>query len=353
MIDKLCLVSFSNNADHQNVIYSMYKALKETIDVYTLGIINPKSTIATFEEHNIYCHCPERPGIGRRTFRIDILIALANKIKKEKITHLYFESQHIWNAALMALCPQCQKIVAVHDVIPHDGNKAMALSNFITCQMADRIVLRNRMYKDELAKQYNVAERKIHCLDPWRSLASYTKPQYSGVFLYFGRIRKYKGLDIFIKIVASTPEIFYRVVGEPDEESKVIVNQLKQYSNVTVIDREVSDQEMIEEFEKADWLVLPYATATQSGVIVDACLHARPVIAFNVGAISEQIIEGYNGHLVAENDVSEFVSTIKKVNSYTQNELDYYSQNAYQFAKERYSASAAADEFMQIIFDVK
>jgi glycosyltransferase involved in cell wall biosynthesis len=353
MIDKLCLVSFSNNADHQNVIYSMYKALKETIDVYTLGIINPKSTIATFEEHNIYCHCPERPGIGRRTFRIDILIALANKIKKEKITHLYFESQHIWNAALMALCPQCQKIVAVHDVIPHDGNKAMALSNFITCQMADRIVLRNRMYKDELAKQYNVAERKIHCLDLWRSLASYTKPQYSGVFLYFGRIRKYKGLDNFIKIVASTPEIFYRVVGEPDEESKVIVNQLKQYSNVTVIDREVSDQEMIEEFEKADWLVLPYATATQSGVIVDACLHARPVIAFNVGAISEQIIEGYNGHLVAENDVSEFVSTIKKVNSYTQNELDYYSQNAYQFAKERYSASAAADEFMQIIFDVK
>lgn len=353
MIDKLCLVSFSNNADHQNVIYSMYKALKETIDVYTLGIINPKSTIATFEEHNIYCHCPERPGIGKRTFRIDILIALANKIKKEKITHLYFESQHIWNAALMALCPQCQKIVAVHDVIPHDGNKAMALSNFITCQMADRIVLRNRMYKDELAKQYNVAERKIHCLDLWRSLASYTKPQYSGVFLYFGRIRKYKGLDNFIKIVASTPEIFYRVVGKPDEESKVLVNQLKQYSNVTVIDREVSDQEMIEEFKKADWLVLPYATATQSGVIVDAYLHARPVIAFNVGAISEQIIEGYNGHLVAENDVSEFVSTIKKVNSYTQNELDYYSQNAYQFAKERYSASAAADEFMQIIFDVK
>lgn len=353
MIDKLCLVSFSNNADHQNVIYSMYKALKETIDVYTLGIINPKSTIATFEEHNIYCHCPERPGIGKRTFRIDILIALANKIKKEKITHLYFESQHIWNAALMALCPQCQKIVAVHDVIPHDGNKAMALSNFITCQMADRIVLRNRMYKDELAKQYNVADRKIHCLDLWRSLASYTKPQYSGVFLYFGRIRKYKGLDNFIKIVASTPEIFYRVVGKPDEESKVLVNQLKQYSNVTVIDREVSDQEMIEEFKKADWLVLPYATATQSGVIVDAYLHARPVIAFNVGAISEQIIEGYNGHLVAENDVSEFVSTIKKVNSYTQNELDYYSQNAYQFAKERYSASAAADEFMQIIFDVK
>ena len=322
MIDKLCLVSFSNNADHQNVIYSMYKALKETIDVYTLGIINPKSTIATFEEHNIYCHCPERPGIGKRTFRIDILIALANKIKKEKITHLYFESQHIWNAALMALCPQCQKIVAVHDVIPHDGNKAMALSNFITCQMADRIVLRNRMYKDELAKQYNVADRKIHCLDLWRSLASYTKPQYSGVFLYFGRIRKYKGLDNFIKIVASTPEIFYRVVGKPDEESKVLVNQLKQYSNVTVIDREVSDQEMIEEFKKADWLVLPYATATQSGVIVDAYLHARPVIAFNVGAISEQIIEGYNGHLVAENDVSEFVSTIKKVNSYTQNELD-------------------------------
>lgn len=353
IVNKLCLISFSNNSDHQNVVYSMYKVLKNQTEVYTIGIVNPKSDSACFDEHNIYCNCPERPGIGKGTFRVDVLLSIARTIKREKITHLYFESQHIWNAALMALCPQCQKIVAVHDVIPHDGNKAMDLSNYVTCHMANHIILRNTMFKEELSRRYKISQEKISCLELWRDFPIYSKPKNTGILLCFGRIRKYKGFDKLLQIVTATPEVSYRVVGEPDEESKVLVNQLKQCSNVVVIDHEVSDQEMIEELEKADWLILPYATATQSGVIVDAYLHARPVIAFNVGAISEQIIEGYNGHLVAENDVSGFVSAIKKVNGYTPNKLERYSQNAYQFAKERYSASAVADKFMQIIFDVE
>ena len=39
IINKLCLISFSNNADHQNVVYSMYKALKNQTEVYTIGIM--------------------------------------------------------------------------------------------------------------------------------------------------------------------------------------------------------------------------------------------------------------------------------------------------------------------------
>lgn len=349
MANKLCLITFSNNADHQNVIYSMYKALKDKVDVYTIGILNPKSDSACFDDQNIYCDCPERPGIGKGTFRLDVLFSLARKIRKEKITHLYFESQHLWNAALMVLCPQCKKIVAVHDVIPHDGNKAMDLSNYVTCQMANHIILRNKMFKEELSRRCKVPMEKITCLEPWRDSPVYSEPRNTGVFLCFGRIRKYKGFDKLLQIVSATPEISYRIVGEPDEESRPLVEQLKQCKNTVVIDREVSDQEMVQEFENADWLVLPYTAATQSGVIVDAFLHSRPVIAFDVGAISEQIVDGSNGHLVPEGDVAAFVQTVRDVHSYGKTELDTYSKNAYQFAHDRYSAEAAAEQFLEKI----
>ena len=47
MLDKrICLITFSNNADHQNVVYSMFDALKDKIDVFTIGIKNPKSYYA-------------------------------------------------------------------------------------------------------------------------------------------------------------------------------------------------------------------------------------------------------------------------------------------------------------------
>jgi hypothetical protein len=327
----------------------MYKALKGKADVYTIGIVNPKSDSACFDDHNIYCNCPERPGIGKGTFRLDVLFSLARKIRKEKITHLYFESQHLWNAALMVLCPQCKKIVAVHDVIPHDGNKAMDLSNFVTCQMADHIILRNKMFKEELSRRCKVPMEKITCLELWRDFPAYSEPRNTGAFLCFGRIRKYKGFDKLLQIVSATPEISYRIVGEPDEESRPLVEQLKQCKNTVVIDREVSDQEMVQEFENADWLVLPYTAATQSGVIVDAFLHSRPVIAFDVGAISEQIVDGSDGHLVPEGDVAAFVQTVRDVHGYGKTELDTYSKNAYQFAHDRYSAEAAAEQFLEKI----
>lgn len=278
MTVKLCLITFSNNADHQNVVYSMYKALKGKVDVYTIGIVNPKSDSACFEEHNIYCNCPKRPGIEKGTFRLNVLWSLARKIKKEGITHLYFESQHLWNAALMALCPKCKKIVAVHDVIPHDGNRAMDLSNFITCQMADHIILRNKMFRETLSHRCKVPIEKITCQELWREFPAYIEPQYSKTFLYFGRIRRYKGFDKLVQIVKNTPKVSYRIIGEPDEESKPLVEQLKECPNAVVIDREVSDTKMVQEMESADWLVLPYTEATQSGVIVDAYLDRKSVV---------------------------------------------------------------------------
>ena len=43
---RICLITFSNNADHQNTTYSMFNALYPKHDVFAIGIINPKTNIA-------------------------------------------------------------------------------------------------------------------------------------------------------------------------------------------------------------------------------------------------------------------------------------------------------------------
>lgn len=57
----------------------------------------------------------------------------------------------------------------------------------------------------------------------------------------------------------------------------------------------VSDEEMKNYFVNCDWVILPYNSASQSGVIIDAYKYSRPVISFEVGAIVEQIIDGKSG----------------------------------------------------------
>lgn len=348
----LCLVTFSNNADHQNVVYSMFRALHGKTEVYSFGIQNPKSSIVPHTEENYYFDCPLRPGIEKKTFRLDIIWKMAGLIRKKGISCLYFESMHLWNIFLMLFCPGVKKIVVVHDVIPHDQSKAVYLCTILSCKLADHVVIRNRKYKEDLMKNFRIKEEKITCLELWRYFPEQRPAVFSKKYLYFGRIRKYKGLDMLVDIARKTPEVTYQVVGCPDEESKTIVDALKACPNVEVVDWEVTDEEMSEFFHQAEWIVLPYSSATQSGVVVDAYKYSRPVIAFDVGAISEQVRNKETGFLVPAGDVDTFCAAIRKTMEFTYEEISDFSAKAYQFGLSRYAAEGASGCFMQLIHRV-
>lgn len=348
-MEKICLITFSNNADHQNVIFSMFNALQGKADVYTICIDNPKSLIAPHTEKNYYFKCPKRPGIEARTLRLDIVRKISKVIEDNNIKFFYFESLHVWNILLMWMCPKCIRVEAVHDVIPHDLSKMVVKCTKLACKTADHVILRNEKYKNLLSDEYKLPKDKITCFAPWRDFPEETLSTHSKRFLSFGRIRKYKGLDKLEEIIRDTPNISYQIVGEPDEESKPIVEALRSYSNVEMIDREVSDKEMIDYFNNADWIVLPYTSATQSGVIADSYRLSRPVIAFNVGAISEQIEDGVTGFLVEAGNARAFREAVIKADSMSVEQIDEFSHNAYYMGYNKYAAAAVADRFLATI----
>lgn len=352
-MDKICLITFSNNADHQNVIYSMYFALQGKADVYTIGIENPKSNIAPHTEKNFYFDCPKRPGVEPKTLRIDIVRKIAKVIKDNDIKCFYFESVHVWNIFLMLMCPNCIRIEAVHDVVPHDLSQSVVMCTKLVCKVADHVILRNEKYRQLLSDEYNLPLSKITCFAPWRYFPTEESSTHSGKFLCFGRIRKYKGLDKLEEIIRETPEVKYQIVGAPDGESKPIVEVLKGYRNVEMIDREVSDQEMMDYFHSADWCVLPYTSATQSGVITDSYRLSRPVIAFNVGAINEQIEDGVTGFLIEAGNSEAFVRAVKTAAKMSKDETDRFAHNAYIKGYNKYAATAVADRFLAVITSLK
>lgn len=352
-MEKICLITFSNNADHQNVIYSMYYAMRGKADVYTIGIKNPKSHIAPHTEKNFYFDCPERPGIEAKTLRIDIVRKIAKVIKENNIRYFYFESLHVWNILLMWMCSKCIRVEAVHDVVPHDMSKTVVMCTKLACKVADHVVLRNEKFKQLLSDEYGLPMSKITCFAPWRYFPEEDKSTHSGKFLSFGRIRKYKGLDKLEEIIRDTPDVPYQIVGEPDEESKPIVEALKKYKNVEMIDQEVTDREMIDYFHGADWIVLPYTSATQSGVIADSYRLSRPVIAFNVGAISEQVEDGVTGFLIEAGDGAAFAEAVEKAAAMSSEETDQFSHNAYSKGYNKYAAAAVADSFLGAITCLK
>ena len=355
MKKKILLVSFSDNADHQDTLFGLYEALadKGGQDVYLLAIKNPKVPLRK-SYHTWLVDCPERPGITRKTFNIFLLGSLIRKIRKEKFDVIYFESLHVWNLPIMMFSGSACTYQVIHEVIPHEGDKQVKmvdLMNKAVVKLSDNIVLRNKKYIDELVERYGIEKERVHYLELWRRFPKFTEPRYTKRVLFFGRINPYKGVDNLLEIAKLCPEIHFDVIGRVDPQMQGIVDELKKLPNVFLNNNYVSDDEMKEAFINADWVILPYNSASQSGVIIDAYKYSRPVIAFDVGAITEQVEDGISGFLIENKENQLFAKKLKYISTFEVTILKKYSKNAYLFGLGKYGVDPAVNRFFEMIKD--
>jgi glycosyltransferase involved in cell wall biosynthesis len=123
----------------------------------------------------------------------------------------------------------------------------------------------------------------------------------TGRFLFFGRLRAYKGLDLlrdaFALLHARHPHATLRVVGEGDAEA--CAPGLSALPGVRVEPRWVPDAEIPALLAAADAVVLPYREASQSAIIPQAFALGVPIVATAVGGLTEQLGDG-QGSVIAE-----------------------------------------------------
>jgi glycosyltransferase involved in cell wall biosynthesis len=80
--------------------------------------------------------------------------------------------------------------------------------------------------------------------------------------------------------------------------------------SVTVVDRYVPNEEVGRWFSAADVVVLPYTSATQSGIVQIAFGLGTPVIVTNVGGLPEAVDDGRTGFVVPPEDAGALAEAI-------------------------------------------
>lgn len=349
---KVLLVTFSDNADHQDTLFGLYEQLVNVYDTYLLAIKQPKVQIQ-ITDHTWLVDCPKRPGIEKKTFDLITLHKIIRRIKKEHFDVIYFESLHVWNVAIMlSLGKKVKKYHVIHEVIPHDGDKQVKgvdFMNKVLCKTADTIVLRNQKYVSDMINEYKINPERVKYLELWRRFPEFTEPVYSGHVLFFGRINPYKGVDNLLEIVRMCPNIEFDVVGRVDPQMEKIVNELCKEKNVHLNNEYVTDEEMKNAFVNCDWAIVPYNSASQSGIIIDAYKYSRPVIAFNVGAIAEQVDDNNSGYLIKATDNSAFANKLKQVVEMPKDAYYEMCSYAYKYGSNKYAASGAVERFCNLI----
>lgn len=137
------------------------------------------------------------------------------------------------------------------------------------------------------------------------------------VVLYFGLIRRYKGVDLLleaIKELGDVPDLKVLIVGEVYSDRERLAELLRGLppGRADLIDRYVPNEEVAQYFRAADLVVLPYRSATQSGVVPIAYACDRPVVVTNVGGLPDSLLEGRSGYLVGPEDPAAIAGAIRR-----------------------------------------
>ena len=350
---KVLLVTFSDNADHQDTLFGMYEEMRKQSDwdAYLLCIKTPKVELQQ-SDHTWLVDCPERPGVTKKTFNLPLLLSIIHRVRREHFDAVYFESLHTWNLPIMMMSGKAKTYQVIHEVIPHEGDsqvKMVDLMNKAVVKFADTIVLRNKTYIQDLIDRYGIGAERVKYLELWRRYPSYTKPIHNGRALFFGRINPYKGADNLVEIVRLCPNIQFDVIGRVDPQMQDVVDQLSKEKNVKLNNNYVTDAEMREAFINSDWAIVPYNSASQSGIIIDAYKYSRPVIAFAVGAIPEQVDNGKSGYLVATGDNQKFAEKLREAMQMSAEQYDAMSREAYQYGSKKYATGCAVERFVALL----
>lgn len=174
------------------------------------------------------------------------------------------------------------------------------------------------------------------------------------ILLFFGYVRAYKGLKYLLHamptICREESKARLWVVGEfgaDREEYLALIRELGIAAQVTVADSYTPDREVEQYFAAADLVVLPYTSATQSGIVQIAYGFTKPVIVTNVGGLPDVVEDGKTGYVVGPERPEEIAAAALRFFREDQARImaENIEREAYRFSWER--MGEVIDGFME------
>ncbi|MDR2843212.1 MAG: glycosyltransferase [Candidatus Symbiothrix sp.] len=219
---------------------------------------------------------------------------------------------------------QTKIIALLHNAIPHEPrffDKPLAKVFFKQCQKF--VVMSEIVKRDLLAMrpdaQYCMEQHPVYDHFGRKSLPEKAKTQlgldiHKKTLLFFGLIRDYKGLDLLIEALSMLDDSYQLLVagevyGSFDKYQTQIDNSPAK-ERILLFNHYMEDKEVPVLFSAADVLVLPYKSATQSGVIPVAYHFETPVVTTNVGGL-KGTIESAGSGIVCESTAADLAQGIQ------------------------------------------
>lgn len=172
---------------------------------------------------------------------------------------------------------------------------------------------------------------------------------FTNYILFTGFIVPYKGLSFLYDSIKESLEkgkLNLVIAGKGNDPS---LSKLAKYQNVKIINRWISNAEMVFLIRNCRFIVCPYLSASQSGIPQTAFVYKKPIVSTNVGGFSDIIDDGLSGYLVDKNSCEELKNKITHLyqddNDY--NKMTVFIEN-FEKSKPYYSWKRIINEYIEL-----
>ena len=225
-------------------------------------------------------------------------------------------------------------VLTVHDVSSFSNSSNRSIIRKLIYKLTDRIITHNEFSRLEIL---NINSNLSFCIsiiphgnytpfiniqyDKVKSREQLGIPNNSRVLLFFGMIKKVKGLEVLLSslngVIKQNPDILLVIAGKPWENDfssyqKIIdENNLSEY---ILLHTKFVPQEDVEHYYCAsDLVVLPYKKIYQSGVLMMTLSYERPALVSDLPPLKEIISDNENGFLFKTENVSDLTAKLNSI----------------------------------------
>lgn len=267
-----------------------------------------------------------------------------------------FWAPQFWTiASLTKTLTQTKILFICHNVVEHESNMMNRACTKLVLKKGDYFIVHSQGDLENLKKikpDANIKQTFHPTYEVFRSSAftkgtARTRLGIEGnIILFFGFIRPYKGLKYLLEampIVTKKVNVKLLIVGEfwdKEEKYRKQINNLGLRTNVEIINRYVPNEEVGLYFAASDLVVLPYVSATGSGIVQAALGCNRPVVTTSVGCLPEVISHGQTGYLVPPRNPQAIANAV--ISFYAERKEKLFVKNIIA-QKERFSWDSMVD----------
>lgn len=252
------------------------------------------------------------------------------------------------------------KVISIVDnMIPHEKRMGDRIFTKYFVKTVDGFIAMSEKVKKDIKifshKPVSISPHPIfnHFGDPITKMEARIQlglPQEERIILFFGYIRKYKGLDLLIQAMAEDVikklGIQLMIVGEFYEDASTyhdLVNSFGLQNQITFYSNYIPDGEVKNYVCSADFIIQPYKNATQSGVTPLAYHFEKPMLVTNVGGLADTVPHLKTGIVVAPT-TNEIASGIETLYAFGENYFIPYINEE----KKKYSWAQMTEKFLAL-----